>query len=214
MADLYDRAVVVLGRAGHGVRWPYGMEPLGYRERRRDPEGYEQRAAEMQARQEVIVAWAERHGLRLSPVGCCPLWLGRTTSRRCTADWGSQCTRHGSPSPDRGWLDHAVTWLKGSRPAAITSAPYYIGPEDEQRLEYWQQQADPQLQVVRGTGWYGFTTTQIVMWRTDRIQLVEAAEGSVVPGPRLEAAAVRGPAVPEGTLLEVDAVEFTGHEGS
>lgn len=177
MADLYDRAAAVLGRNSDGIRWPYGLETPGFMERRRDPDGYEQRVAETRARQEVMVAWAERYGLRLSPAGCCPLWLGREGSRRCMflIERGSRCTRFGSPHPDSGWMDHAVTWLKDSRPAVITSAPYDLEPKDSHRLEHWQR-ADPRLRAARGTGWYGFSTTQIVLWRSDRIAAVAPAE--------------------------------------
>jgi len=178
MADLHDRAATVLGRNSDGVRWPYGLETPGFMERRRDPDGYEDRVTATRARQEVMVTWAERYGLRLSPAGCCPLWLGRGGSRRCMflPGWGTSCTRYGSPHPDSGWMDHAVTWLKDSRPAVITSAPYDIDPKDEQRLEHWTR-TDPQLKVARGMGWYGFSTTQIVLWRTDRIAELEPAQG-------------------------------------
>lgn len=72
------------------------------------------------------MAWAERHGLRLSTAGCCPLWLGREDSQRC--HHRAPCTRYGS---DRGWMDHTVTGLKDSRPAVITSAPYHVYAQDK-----------------------------------------------------------------------------------
>ncbi|OQD51852.1 hypothetical protein BM536_037700 [Streptomyces phaeoluteigriseus] len=72
-------------------------------------------------------------------------------------------------------MDHTITWLKDGRPAVITTAPYEIYEEDEARLQYWQQH-DPRLQVARGHGWYGYDTTQIVLWRTDRITAVAAVQ--------------------------------------
>ncbi|MFE4335752.1 hypothetical protein ACFRQM_42135 [Streptomyces sp. NPDC056831] len=181
MPDLFDRAAAVLGRYSGGIRWPYGLETPGFMERRRDPENYKQRVIDTKARQEVMVAWAERYGLRLSPAGCCPLWLGRDTSQRCRhrIGYGDPCTRYGSSSSDRSWMDHSVTWLKESRPAVITSAPYNVHPKDEERLTYWQQ-TDPRLRVSRGPGWYGYSTTQIVLWRSDRIAAVAPAEAPEV----------------------------------
>ncbi|MFG2987017.1 hypothetical protein ACGFYQ_38200 [Streptomyces sp. NPDC048258] len=176
MPDSFDRAAAVLGRHSDGIRWPYGLETPGYMERRRDPEGFERRVAETRARQEGMVAWAERYGLRLSPAGCCPLWLVREASQRCRPRMGhgDPCKRYGSSGSDRGWMDHSVTWLKDSRPAAITSAPYNICPQDEERLAHWQR-TDPRLRVARGTGWYGYDTTQIILWRSDRIDAMAPA---------------------------------------
>ncbi|TLQ38990.1 hypothetical protein [Streptomyces marianii] len=175
--DLHDRAAAVLGQSDCDARWPYGLEYPPLSLRRKGREAYERRMSETKARQEVMVAWAERYGLRLSPAGCCPLWLGRDGSKRCpfSAERGSRCTRYGSPHPDSGWMDHAVAWLKDSRPAVITAAPYDVDPKDEQRLAYWER-ADSRLRAARGAGWYGFGTTQIVLWRSDRVTEIRPAE--------------------------------------
>ncbi|MBC2868549.1 hypothetical protein [Streptomyces mexicanus] len=177
MTDLHDRAAAVLGTEEGRVRWPYGMSPIHPSEKRKDPERYEQRRAQRLAGQEAMVSWAEHYGLKYSEAGCCPFWLQGKTSRRCRpyGPHANRCTRYGT-HVDQDWLDHAVGWLKGGRPAVLTSAPYgleYI-TEAPERLAYWQQE-DPRLQVVQGTGWYGHGTTQIVMWRTDILDEVAPA---------------------------------------
>jgi hypothetical protein len=175
MSDLYDRAAAIFGADADGVHWPYGMSSPLPGERTKGPEDYERRLREQKAKQELVVSWAEQYGLKASTAGCCPRWLQRKVSRRCspTAN-GYACTRHGNGQPDGHWLDHAITWLKGKGPAVITSAPYEIYDEDEARIEWWQQQ-DPLLKVTRGPGWYGFGTTQVIIWRSDLIPQVEPA---------------------------------------
>jgi hypothetical protein len=181
MTDLYDRAAVVLGTEDGRIRWPYGMSPIHPDEKRKNPAAYEQLQAQRRAGQEAMVSWAERYGLKYSEAGCCPFWLQGTVSRRCRpyGPHKDRCTRYGT-GIDHGWLDHAVGWLKDGRPAALTSAPYgfeYI-TEAPERLAFWQQH-DDRLQVAIGSGWYGFGTTQIVVWRTDRIAAVEPAAVSL-----------------------------------
>ncbi|MFG2142592.1 hypothetical protein ACGFRG_00070 [Streptomyces sp. NPDC048696] len=83
------------------------------------------------------------------------------------------CTHYGT-AQDRHWLDHLISWLKEGRPAVITTAPYGIDSADRSRLDWWTG-ADPRLRVAHGPGWYGFRTTQIVMWRTDRLAQVTPA---------------------------------------
>lgn len=181
MSDLHDRAAVVLGRDDVGIRWPYGMEPPPPGLRCTDRDYYEQRAAQVRARQEVLVAWAERHGLRQSHVDCCPLWLGRARSKRCALfEPDSRCTRYGVSRPDSIWLEHTVAWLRDNRPAVLTTAPYGIDERHRRRLTYWVQ-VDPRLRTATGTGWYGFGTTQIVLWRSDRIPSVRPAEPPAEP---------------------------------
>jgi hypothetical protein len=93
-------------------------------------------------------------------------------SRRCV----SGCTNYGprSASLDHNWLDHSIHWLLDSKPAAITSAPYHVNQGDEGRLAMWA--AEPNLRAARGPGWYGHGTTQIILWRADRIGSVDPAE--------------------------------------
>jgi hypothetical protein len=176
-ADLYDRAAAVLGTEEGDIRWPYGMSPPHPGEKRKNPETYEQRRAEQRAKQEAMVSWAERYGLKYSTAGCCPFWLQGKVSRRCRpyGPHADRCTRYGS-GIDHSWLDHAVGWLKDGKPAALTSAPYGLEhiTEAPERLAYWQQQ-DSRLRIVTGPGWYSLATTQIVLWRTDRLEDVHPA---------------------------------------
>ncbi|WP_031080801.1 hypothetical protein [Streptomyces sp. NRRL S-118] len=58
--------------------------------------------------------------------------------------------------------------------AVITSAPYHVLDTDEDRLSWWRQH-DQRLRVARGEGWYGYGTTQIVMWRADILADVDPA---------------------------------------
>lgn len=174
--DLYSRAASMFGKTDLGsVAWPYGVadpDRFGYR----DPDGparYEERLRDRRAAQEVVTEWAEQHGLKKSRVGCCPLWLLRRSSRRCTS-LVNRCTRYGSSTPDSGWLDHLTSWTRGGKPAVLTSAPYQVSEEDEARLAWWTQE-HPRLRVAHGTGWYGLGTTQIVMWRSDLIAMVAPA---------------------------------------
>lgn len=183
MNDLYDRAAAVLGTEEGAIRWPYGMSPVHPAEKRKNPEQYEQLQAEKRAKQEAMVSWAERYGLKYSTAGCCPFWLQGKVSRRCRPYGANanRCTRYGSQL-DKDWLDHVVGWLKDGRPAVLTSAPYcfeHIADAPE-RLAYWQEE-DPRLKAATGPGWYGFDTTQVLLWRTDRIATVEPA-GLVLDG--------------------------------
>ncbi len=169
---LPTRATAVFGRSSAGIAWPYGLATPTRRTYRNRPEAYEEALRRAGVAQETITAWAERYGLRSSPTGCCPRWLGRPTSRRCR-DEG--CTRYDAPARDAGWLDHTVAWLCNGRPAALTSAPYGAGPEDQARLAWWTHKA-PGLRTAEGKGWYGFGTAQIVMWRADILGEIKPAE--------------------------------------
>jgi hypothetical protein len=140
-----------------------------------DAEAYREAVEQGRRRQETLVEWAEQHGLKLSEAGCCPLWLQRKVSRRCRID-SSACTVYGchTQALDHHWLDHATTWLKDGRPAVVASSPYSVSDEDEKRLSFWMA-ADPRFRVARGDGWYGWGTTQLILWRSDRIGYVNAA---------------------------------------
>jgi hypothetical protein len=175
MSDFLGRAAAVFGSVqGWGIAWPYGLGLPDRSVRRKDPERYEQLLAEQRVRQGVVVEWAERHGLRQSQAGCCPLWLLRKTSRRCPWSSGS-CTHFGDEPADRRWLDHMVTWLTNGRPAVVTSAPYGVSEDDERRLVWWEGRSP--LRVARGEGWYGLGTSQIVMWHTGRVPEVVPVAG-------------------------------------
>lgn len=166
--DFYDRAAAVLGATANGVHWPYeanGVPSLG------DPNFQEKLAAVDRIRL-MMVEWAEQHGLKKSTVKCCPAWLTRPASRRCAP---GTCTRSDSTGPDHGWLDHRVHWLKDGRPAVITSSPYGgLSATEKERIAWWLQQ-HANLRSVQGRGWYLPGSTQIVMWRADRIDEVRLA---------------------------------------
>lgn len=166
--SLHARAVRIFGADPGGIRWPYGLEDPSRHLKRTDPAAYERQQVEQPAAQRNIVEWAERYGLKESSAGCCPRWLQRSVSRTCPYD---KC---GSDTADAGWLDHPIRWIKDGKPVAITSAPYGLPEADDARIRWWLSE-DPCLRVAYGPGWYGFGTTQVVMWRTDRIPVIEPA---------------------------------------
>lgn len=166
--DFRARATRIFGLVDGRVRWPYGLAVPDGSLRRRDPAQYERVLERVIVAQETIVAWAERHEVKKSAIRCCPRWLQRYASRRCPS---SAC---GFSGADHGWLDHSNFWLKDGLPAVITSAPYHIRTEDEERIRHWTG-AEPGLLVAFGVGWYGLGTRQVVMWRPDRIEAVEPA---------------------------------------
>lgn len=169
--DLYDRAAAIFGSSADGVHWPYDVSGIDSTLRRKDPERFQRELAVLTTKRYTIVEWAEHHGLKKSTVQCCPWWLTRKTSRACTM---AKCTRYGDRTPDSHWLDHPILWLKDSKPAVITSAPYNVSAEDQQRLNWWRKEHRT-LRVEQGTGWYGYGTTQIVMYNTSRIKYVSSA---------------------------------------
>ncbi|WLQ69287.1 hypothetical protein [Streptomyces glycanivorans] len=167
------RAKAIFGRNdGGGVDWPYGVgatipNPTW---------SPEQRRAHLQDREEakqIVFDWAEKHGLRKTDNGCCPVWLQQNRNSRCGGP--RTCARFGSGGWDTGWMDHTATWTFDRRPAAITSAPYRIRQSDRDELNRWVA-ADPRLAIAYGnTGWYGLDTYQIILWRTDLVEVIEPA---------------------------------------
>jgi hypothetical protein len=177
-ADLHDRAAAIFGRSlQHGVHWPYGLETPSRRNYRDDEDGSRYAAAlrDRRAAQQTITEWADTYGLKRSEAGCCPRWLQRRVSRRCSS-MNSACARYGTGGDnlDRGWLDHVITWLQEGKPAVLTSAPYSLGQDDRDRLA-WSTNEDSRLRFSLGPGWYGFGTMQVVVWRSDVIPTVEPA---------------------------------------
>lgn len=170
--DIHDRGAAIFGSSADGVDWPYDGSGIDHRLRRTDPERFRQELADLTRRREILVEWAERYGLKSSSVQCCPWWLTRKVSRRCAY---GEC--EGLGGRDAAWLDHPICWLKDGRPAVITSAPGRMSPESSARISWWLEQ-QPDLRSVQGEGWYGFSTTQVVMWRADRIATVEPAVGA------------------------------------
>ncbi len=166
-----QRAVAVFGTVGAGVpAWPYGLETPRRRPGNVSEERFQAAVRHAATAQHSIVEWAEKYGLRYSRTGCCQLWLLRTVSRKCPP---GACRNHGGL--DYVWLDHANGWLLDGRPAALTSATYSRG-YDEDNVEIRQcLDSDSRLRAAFGTGWYGHGTTQVVLWRTDRIDEIAPA---------------------------------------
>ncbi|MFB7275408.1 hypothetical protein [Streptomyces sp. NPDC056244] len=169
-ADLATRASAVLDGSPGQVEWPYGLVTAA-RSAYKTQADFEEAIRDRRMAQYVLVAWAEEHGLRQSSTGCCPRWLQRRASRRCAV---GNCTRYGPSARDSRWLDHTTAWLFDGRPAVLTSAPYSVQAEDDEHLRRWTTE-DSRLRTTRGTGWYGFGTTQIVLWRADLLDTVVPA---------------------------------------
>ncbi|MCX5115441.1 hypothetical protein OOK13_44905 [Streptomyces sp. NBC_00378] len=118
--------------------------------------------------------WAQKYGLKKGKNRCCPKWLTRDRNSTC-AGTKDPCALYDASSPDRAWLDHVTTWTFDKLPAVITAAPYSIDQDDRDRLAWWTTE-DPRLGVAYGgPGWYGHSTKQIVLWRTDLIEIVGPA---------------------------------------
>jgi hypothetical protein len=169
VSDLHDRAAAIFGSSADGVHWPYDVSGIDHSLRRTDPEAFKKQLAELTTKRYTIVEWAEHHGLKASSVKCCPLWLTRKTSRRCTPHLSCRS------DADRLWLDHDIYWLRDGKPAVLTSAPYDVSDQDVQRLDWWHKE-HRELRVARVEGWYGYGTSQIVMWNTTRIKHVGPAK--------------------------------------
>ncbi|MGQ5579694.1 hypothetical protein [Streptomyces sp. ECR3.8] len=168
--DFHNRAAAIFGTREGTVAWPYGLETPHPRRSGLSRERLAKATAHAEAAQHTIVEWAERHGLRYSRTGCCQLWLLRKVSRTCPI---GTCRNNGGR--DYVWLDHVNGWLRDSRPAALTSAPYATEYDAEHPEIRECLATDERLRAAFGPGWYGHGTKQIVLWRTDRIDDVEPA---------------------------------------
>lgn len=176
MNDLDRRGSRIFGRYQREVDWPSGVDSPYPLMRRREPERYEREVAKQADAQRVIVEWAERYDLKEAKMACCPGWLTRRVSRRCMID---RCTALGGGAYDHEWLEHRIGWVLNGQPVALTSASYGISDKDQARFEWWVNE-DPRLAVVLGgQGWYGFGSTQVLMWRTDVIEEMEPSPESV-----------------------------------
>ncbi|WP_157876800.1 hypothetical protein [Streptomyces graminilatus] len=170
--DFELRASRIFSKHQGEILWPYGLAAPDRRRSGLSAEQYEKAAAHAQVAQQVIVDWAEDHGLRSSESGCCPRWLLRNASRQCEPDVCGKC---GSGSRnDEHWLDHPIFWLKDGLPTVITSAPYSVSEDDRSRLEQWREAG--LMAAFGGPAWYGFDTTQIVMWHPKRLASLYLAE--------------------------------------
>jgi hypothetical protein len=65
-------------------------------------------------------------------------------------------------------------WSLGGQPVALTAAPYGMDEDERAELEEWVEEY-PDPAVAYGTGWYGADTTQVLLWRRDRIPAFEPA---------------------------------------
>ncbi|MFD9047824.1 hypothetical protein [Streptomyces zaomyceticus] len=161
------------------MHWPYGLTTAA-RSTYASQDAYDAALQDRLEARQLLVAWAESHGLRQSSTGCCPRWLQRNWSRRCEA---GACAREEVPATDVWWLDHTIGWLLDGRPAALTAAPYHLEDAEQERLRWWTTQ-DTLLRTALGTGWYGFGTTQIVVWRADLLETITP----IGPAPLVSAA--------------------------
>lgn len=169
------RAIAVFGKNDlGGVAWPYGAAAQPTRPQGWTEEQYAEHLADRAAAQQLAFDWAQKYGLKRSNKGCCPLWLQRDRNTRCATS--RACIRYGAgTSDDRSWMDHPSTWTLDKKPAVITTAPYGIHSGDRDRLAWWMKE-DPRFAVAfGGRGWYGHDTTQIVLWRTDVVSVVDPA---------------------------------------
>jgi hypothetical protein len=104
----------------------------------------------------ALLNWAEAYGLRLSPRGRCLHWL---TKGRCGVTLCPNSTR------DDGWADHVTGWLRGGTPAVLISQPYGLASRGIASLHELAQR-HPEVAVrIDGTGWYGFRTVFVQLWR-------------------------------------------------
>lgn len=175
MNDLDRRGGRIFGRVDGEVDWPSGVDSPYRLMKLRDPEKYEREVARQVDAQRVIVEWAEWYGLKRAKMACCPRWLTHKVSRRCN----SRCTAFGGGATDHRWLEHGVGWVLDGQPVALTSASYGISDEYRARFEWWVNE-DPRLAVaLGGQGWYGYGSTQVLVWRTDVIEVMEPEPESV-----------------------------------
>ncbi|MFJ2590754.1 hypothetical protein [Streptomyces sp. NPDC087538] len=169
------RAIAVFGKNDFGgVAWPYGVAAQDTRPPEWTTEQYEAHLKDREQAQQLVFDWAQKYGLKKGKNRCCPKWLTRDRNSTC-AGTKDPCALYDASSPDRAWLDHVTTWTFDKLPAVITAAPYSIDQDDRDRLAWWTTE-DPRLGVAYGgPGWYGHSTKQIVLWRTDLIEIVGPA---------------------------------------
>jgi hypothetical protein len=179
MTDIFARGARVFGRGQDGVFWPYDVTGIDRTLRRTDPERFHQQMDVLDGKRLLLVEWAERYGLR-SARGCCPRWLLKNASHRC--GWQPDARRECTWATDERWLDHPIWWIRDRRPVAITSAPYHFDDCSRTLVDRWLA-ADGRLDFTTGVGWYGYGTTQTLLWRTDRIADITPAAPSNGPTP-------------------------------
>lgn len=155
-----------------GVAWPYGVGAT-IRNPSRSPEEQRAHLADRAEAKQLVFDWAQKHGLKRTDNGCCPVWLQQNRNSRCGGP--RVCARFGMNSRGCDWMDHVATWTFDRKPVAITSAPYELHQGYRDELDQWVDE-DPRLGVAYGgTGWYGLGTKQIVLWRTDLIEVIQPA---------------------------------------
>lgn len=168
--DLDRRGSAVFGSTRGEVNWPYDTPSfIDFRLRRTDRAAYDREVAEARAKQEAIVSWAEHHDLKASSISCCLLWLVRPgRSRRCR----DMNTCHSGPA-SRSWFDHPIFWLKDGLPAVVTSVAYGPAGQGQAEINWWTNGHG--FKSERGPGWYGSHSSQVLIWRPDRIRRVQPA---------------------------------------
>jgi len=173
MAFSKTRAIAVFGKndAG-GVAWPYGVgatvpNPTW------SPEQHRAHLQDREEAKQLVFDWAQKYGLRRTDTGCCPVWLQQARNSRCGGR--RVCAHFGTQGRDCSWFDHTAMWTFDKQPAVITSAPYEIHRTYEAELDRWVKE-DPRLAYTfGGTGWYGNGTHQVILWRTDLVEVIEPA---------------------------------------
>lgn len=100
--------------------------------------------------QERIIAWARAHHLRLEKGRVCLDWL---TTGSCP---------HGLHHK-RSWMDHITGWNRDDKPAVLLSQPYGVRGMAIKELAEIHANGCPV--VIDGTGWYGYGTTFVSIWR-------------------------------------------------
>ncbi len=51
---------------------------------------------------------------------------------------------------------------------------YDLGDDDRERVTWWTERHS-ELSAAYGDGWYGYSTTQVLLWRSDRLSTIEPA---------------------------------------
>jgi hypothetical protein len=173
MSDIYDIAKRVFGTVHGGVKWPYSLSDNSCDRaaaRKEGLEAYNSWCAEQAERQKIITEWAVGYGLRANYTDPCPRWITRKSSRRCSYDdclWSHE------------WRDHSVCWTLNRVPVAFTSAPYSSVANARKGAAEWVDQ-NPNTDFAIGTGWYGYRTIQVLVWRTDRIEKMVPAGYDII----------------------------------
>ncbi|MBT2459998.1 hypothetical protein [Streptomyces sp. ISL-86] len=175
--DQRGRALFGADREERTAAWPYGLEQGQVRNR--------QTFAELAALLEhlavgrsTIVSWADHYGLKVAQRNpCCARWLTRSSYGACPKDrWTGRPDCWNGDLYTRGWRDHPIAWVLDGRPAAITAAPGLRHQDFAATLDTLTGQDERLAWTAGGKGWYGYRTSQVVIWRRDLLGDVDTAD--------------------------------------